>query len=98
MVAKLTLPANDSLVGQRVCDITLPENTVLATWRGRCIIIAPSEDMLAAGDEMFFITQRRPRLSKAITNVAGATATLCPPVLNQLRVSHIGQPPWWGGN
>lgn len=56
-VAKLTLPEGDSLVGRRVCDITLPANTALAAvLRGERVIIPPSEDMLAAGDEMVFIT------------------------------------------
>ncbi|OSC41441.1 potassium channel family protein [Mycobacterium decipiens] len=56
-IAKLTLPSDDPLVGQRVCDITLPANTVLAAVvSGQRVIVPPCDDILGAGDEMLFIT------------------------------------------
>jgi trk system potassium uptake protein TrkA len=54
-LAKLTLPADDRLVGQRVRDITLPENSRLAiVIRASGIIIPQPDDVLEAGDEMLF--------------------------------------------
>ncbi len=56
VVAKLTLPLDNPLVGQRVRDLTLPENTALVTvLRGDRIILPRSDDVLEAGDEMLFI-------------------------------------------
>ena len=61
-VAKLTLGAQSSLVGQRICDITLTEDTILAAViRAGRIIALPAEDTLADGDEMVFITPRNGR-------------------------------------
>lgn len=55
-VEKLTLAAEDSLLGQRVCDIAMPQNTVLAVVvRGERLIVPPSDERLQAGDEMVFI-------------------------------------------
>ncbi len=58
-VAKLTLGADHSLVGQRICDLWLPEETVLAAVVCRdAVVVPPSDHILAAGDEMVFITHR----------------------------------------
>jgi trk system potassium uptake protein len=54
-LAKLTLPADDSFVGQRMRDLPLPENTALAiVIRGSGIVIPQPDDVLQAGDEMLF--------------------------------------------
>jgi trk system potassium uptake protein len=55
-VAKLTLPPDSPLVGQRVGDLAMPDNSALVTLlrAGRLIIPAPDET-LRAGDEMLFI-------------------------------------------
>lgn len=56
-VAKITLPKDNSLVGQRVCDVILPADTVLAAVvRGDRVMVATAEDIIAVGDEMVFIT------------------------------------------
>ncbi len=61
-VAKLTLGADSSLVGQRICDIALTEDTILAAVvRAGRVITPPAEDTLADGDEMVFITPRNGR-------------------------------------
>ncbi|MGH3969533.1 MAG: potassium channel family protein [Mycobacterium sp.] len=53
---KVTLPADNPLVGQRVRDLALPENTALITvLRGDEIILPQPDDVLAAGDEMLFV-------------------------------------------
>jgi trk system potassium uptake protein TrkA len=55
-LAKLTLPEDDPLVGQRVRDLTLPENSRLAiVIRSTGIILPQPEDVLEAGDEMLFL-------------------------------------------
>ncbi|MBS9535292.1 TrkA family potassium uptake protein [Mycobacterium sp. M1] len=52
-LTKLTLPDDNALIGQRVCDLTLPENTALvAVLRGGAVLLPRSADALAAGDEM----------------------------------------------
>jgi trk system potassium uptake protein len=54
-MAKLTLPEGDPLVGQRVCDVTLPENSRLAiVIRSSRIILPQPDDVLATGDELLF--------------------------------------------
>ncbi len=58
-VAKLTLGATDALVGQRIRDIRLPDEAVLAAVvRTGAVIVPPSDHILAAGDEMVFVTHR----------------------------------------
>jgi len=55
-IAKLTLPEDNPLVGQRVRDLVLPENTALVTvLRGNRVILPQPEDVLEAGDEMLFV-------------------------------------------
>ncbi|MCW2651804.1 MAG: trk/ktr system potassium uptake protein [Mycobacterium sp.] len=55
-LAKLTLPADNPLVGQRVCDLALPENSALVTvLRGRGVILPQPHDTLQAGDELLFV-------------------------------------------
>jgi trk system potassium uptake protein len=55
-LAKLTLPEADSLVGQRVCDLSLPDNTALAVViRDSGIVLPQPDDVLEAGDEMLFL-------------------------------------------
>lgn len=55
-LAKLTLPEDNPLVGQRVCDLALPENTALVTVLRRSTVILPQpDDVLEAGDEMLFV-------------------------------------------
>ncbi|MBU3706319.1 MAG: TrkA family potassium uptake protein [Mycobacterium sp.] len=58
-VAKLTLDPANSLVGQRICDITLPKDTLLAAvLRDGRVIVPPSEEPLEPSDEMVFIAPR----------------------------------------
>ena len=55
-LTKLTLPEHNSLVGQRVGELDLPENTALVTLLRRDKVIVPQpHDVLEAGDEMLFI-------------------------------------------
>ncbi|MCB0949754.1 MAG: TrkA family potassium uptake protein [Mycobacterium sp.] len=55
-VAKLTLPPDSRLVGQRVRDLTMPTNSALVTLlRGNRLIIPEPDTVLCAGDEMLFI-------------------------------------------
>jgi len=55
-LAKLTLPEGNPFVGQRVCDLTLSENTALAVViRGSEIILPQADDVLDVGDEMLFV-------------------------------------------
>jgi trk system potassium uptake protein TrkA len=55
-LAKLRLPEDNPLVGDRLRDLALPENTALvAVLRGSRIILAQSDDVLEAGDEMLFL-------------------------------------------
>jgi len=54
-LAKLTLPEDNPLVGQRVRDLALPENSALAiVIRDGGVILPQPDDVLAAGDEMLF--------------------------------------------
>jgi trk/ktr system potassium uptake protein len=54
-LAKLTLPQGDPLVGQRICDLALSENTALAVvLRGDEVILPQADDVLQSGDEMLF--------------------------------------------
>ena len=54
-LAKLTLPEGDPLVGQRMRDLPLPENTALAiVIRDSGIVLPQPDDVLEAGDEMLF--------------------------------------------
>ncbi len=54
-LAKLTLPEDDPLVGKRVRDVALPENTALAiVIRDSGVILPQPDDVLQAGDEMLF--------------------------------------------
>lgn len=56
-VAKLTLPADSRLVGQRVGDLAMPDGSALVTlMRGNRLIIPGPGDVLRAGDEMLFIS------------------------------------------
>ncbi|OBK76437.1 TrkA family potassium uptake protein [Mycobacterium sp. 1164985.4] len=56
-LAKLTLPEGDPLVGQRMRDLPLLENTALAIIiRDSGIVLPKSDDVLEAGDEMLFLT------------------------------------------
>ena len=55
-LAKLTLPADDPLVGQRMRGVPLPENTVLAVViRESGLVLPESDDVFEAGDEMLFV-------------------------------------------
>ena len=54
-LAKLKLPPDDPMVGQRVRDIRLPENTALAiVVRDSGVILPKPDDVLEADDEMLF--------------------------------------------
>jgi trk system potassium uptake protein TrkA len=54
-LAKLTLPEGDPLVGQKMRDVPLPENTALAiVIRETGIVFPTPDDVLEAGDEMLF--------------------------------------------
>lgn len=55
-LAKLTLHADNPLVGQRVCDLALPENAALVTvLRGPGVILPQPGDTLQAGDELLLV-------------------------------------------
>jgi trk system potassium uptake protein TrkA len=55
-LAKLTLPDGDPLVGQRMRDLPLLENTALAIIiRDSGIVLPQADDVLEAGDEMLFL-------------------------------------------
>ncbi|WNG95672.1 TrkA family potassium uptake protein [Mycobacterium sp. ITM-2016-00318] len=55
-LAKLKLPADDPMVGKRVGEITLPENTVLAiVIRESGVVLPKPDDVLQADDEMLFL-------------------------------------------
>ena len=55
-LAKLTLPEGDPLVGQRMRDLPLLENTALAIIiRDSGIVLPQPDDVLEAGDEMLFL-------------------------------------------
>lgn len=54
---KLTLPEDNPLVGQRVADLGLPENSALVTlFRAGGIIVPKPGDVLEAGDEMLLVS------------------------------------------
>ena len=54
-LAKLTLPQDNPLVGQRVRDLALPPNSALAiVIRHDAVIVPKPDDVLEAGDEMLF--------------------------------------------
>ena len=54
-LAKLTLPEDDPLVGRRIRDLPLPDNTALAiVIRDSGIVLPQPDDVLEAGDEMLF--------------------------------------------
>jgi trk system potassium uptake protein len=56
-LAKLTLPEGDPLVGQRMRDLPLSENSALAVViRDSGIVLPQPDDVLEAGDEMLFLT------------------------------------------
>jgi trk system potassium uptake protein TrkA len=55
-LAKLKLPADDPMVGKRVGEVTLPENTVLAiVIRESGVVLPKPDDVLQADDEMLFL-------------------------------------------
>lgn len=55
-LAKLTLPEGDPLVGRRLRDLPLLENTALAIIiRDSGIVLPQPDDVLEAGDEMLFL-------------------------------------------
>lgn len=57
-LAQLTLPADNPLVGRRVCDLALPANSALVTiLRGDRVILPQRDDVLEAGDEMLFVAE-----------------------------------------
>jgi trk system potassium uptake protein TrkA len=54
-LTKLTLPEDNPLIGQQICDIALPEGAALvAVQRGDAVILPTAADALQAGDEMLF--------------------------------------------
>jgi trk system potassium uptake protein TrkA len=54
-LAKLRLPSDDPMVGKRVRDIALPENTALAiVIRDSGVLLPQPDDLLKADDEMLF--------------------------------------------
>jgi trk system potassium uptake protein TrkA len=74
-LAKLTLPEGDRLVGQRMRDLPLPENTALAiVIRESGIVFPKPDDVLEAGDEMLFFAGGTPSQVSAL--VQGATEPL----------------------
>ncbi|MCV7278712.1 TrkA family potassium uptake protein [Mycolicibacterium flavescens] len=55
-LAKLTLPEGDRLVGRRMRELPLPDNTMLAiVIRDSGILLPTPDDELQAGDEMLFL-------------------------------------------
>jgi trk system potassium uptake protein TrkA len=54
-VMKLTLPEDNTLIDQQICDVALPEGAALiAVLRGDAVILPRAADALRAGDEMLF--------------------------------------------
>lgn len=54
-LTKMKLSADSPLVGQRICDVTPPENAALVTvLRDETVILPTAEDVLVAGDQMIF--------------------------------------------
>jgi trk/ktr system potassium uptake protein len=75
-LAKLTLPADNPLVGKRVRDVDLPENSALAfVIRDGGIVILQPDDVLEAGDEIVFFAGNAVE-SQARALVRGATTPL----------------------
>ena len=77
-LAKLTLPEDNPLVGQRVRDVALPENSALAfVIRDGEIVLLQPDDVLDAGDEIVFFAgnavenQARALVRGAITPLRG---------------------------
>lgn len=61
-LAKLALPEGDPLVGKRMRDLPLPDNTMLAVViRATGIVLPRSDDVLEAGDEMLFLAGGTPQ-------------------------------------
>ncbi|MGV0801437.1 TrkA C-terminal domain-containing protein, partial [Mycolicibacterium elephantis] len=55
-LAKLTLPEGDPLVGRRMAELPLSENSALAiVIRESGIVLPTPDDVLEAGDEMLFL-------------------------------------------
>ncbi|HTM84892.1 MAG TPA: TrkA family potassium uptake protein [Mycobacterium sp.] len=55
-LSKLTLPDDNPLIGQLICDIVLPEGAALvAVQRGDAVILPRTPEALRAGDEMLFV-------------------------------------------
>jgi trk system potassium uptake protein TrkA len=75
-LAKLTLPEDNPLVGRRVGDLALPDNTALAIMiRDGGLILPRPDDVLEAGDEMLFFAGGDVE-SQARALVHGATTPL----------------------
>jgi trk system potassium uptake protein TrkA len=56
-LAKLTLPEDNPLVGQRVGELDLPANTAMVTLvRGGSVMLPTADEVLEAGDEMLFVS------------------------------------------
>ena len=56
-LVELTLPEDSPVVGSRVGDIALPQDTTLVTIvRDRRVITPSADDPLEAGDELLFVT------------------------------------------
>jgi trk system potassium uptake protein TrkA len=76
-LTKLILPEHNSLVGQRVGELDLPENTALVTLLRRDKVIVPQpDDVLEAGDEMLFIAD-----SSVERSILGAIYSAKPPLV-----------------
>lgn len=72
-IAKLTLPADSRLVGQRVRDLEMPANSALLTLlRANRLIIPGPDEILRAGDELLFISGSA--VEGAITAMVHGTA------------------------
>jgi trk system potassium uptake protein TrkA len=58
-LAKLTLPEDNPLVGQRIGDLDLPENTAMVTLvRAGSVHVPTPGEVLQAGDEMLFVSDK----------------------------------------
>ncbi|TQR87106.1 TrkA family potassium uptake protein [Mycobacterium hodleri] len=56
-LAKLTLPQDNPLVGKRIGDLDLPENTAMVTLvRDGSVRVPMPDEVLQAGDEMLFVS------------------------------------------
>ena len=75
-LAKLTLPEDNPLVGKRVRDVDLPENSALAfVIRDGGIVVLQPDDVLEAGDEIVFFAGNAVE-NQARALVRGATTPL----------------------